>query len=198
MSNEGQRLGSDDLKKLKKEFNSKFGGAKNKNEILFASTAVKWQSLGMNSVDMQLLESNKIDKKEIAGVYNIPLALISDDASTFNNLDTSLRLLWENTIIPTLEGERQDLSRWLLPGWEEETGKKLEIAYDLSGVKAIQKDLNKLREHLRKEMELGIWNGNEFRAMINEAVDEKDPVLNQRVRATRLNVVNSETNGQED
>lgn len=177
LSNDGQRaMTSQEIKSQEELIKKKFGGGKNKGKILGTSAPLKWQQMGINVGDMQLLDMNDADMKDIARAYGLPLPLITTDASTFNNVDAAKKFFWQNTIIPDIEGFKMGFGEWLLKPYMQLTGKKLVLEYEIKHIPALQDDLNKLSERLLKEMEQGIWTPRQYRNLIGAPIlDEENP-----------------------
>jgi len=188
LSRVGKGLNSTERDGLEKAYQKRFGGSNNKNKILFASTEMKWQSLGMNSVDMQLLDSNQADLKDIARVYRVPLPLLTSEASTMDNMNVASKSLWHDAIIPELNDLRSSLNMFLVEGWEAQTGKKLFIDYDLSGIAVMQANIKEQSERLLKEMEKGIWTPNEVRNALGGDVIDDDSFMDSRLLSNSLKI----------
>jgi hypothetical protein len=56
-----QTLTGPQRKEAQTDFDRQFGGGTNLNKIILASSKVSWQQIGLSSVDLELLESDKID-----------------------------------------------------------------------------------------------------------------------------------------
>ena len=179
-----------------KKMRSKFGGGKNKAKVMMTSAPLKWQAMGLNVGDMQLLESNKADMQDIARAYGVPLPLIENDASTFNNVEEAKKFIWQNVIMPDLTGFAQGFGDWLLEGYRKQSGKKLVLDFDASNVPALQDDLNTLSERLLKEMGHGIWTGNEVKSMLGRPTDETAPHLDEYLIANNLRKLNDNEDSQ--
>jgi HK97 family phage portal protein len=161
-----------------KAYYAKFGGANNKGKAMFTNANLKWLNLGLNSVDMQLLDSDKADLESIARVYGVPLPLMLNDASTFNNLKEAQRQLWEGAIIPLLNSHRDGLNRWLIQPYANKYNKNLYLDYDISHIQSLKQDEKEQVEILAKEIESGILSPNEARE-IRGREKSKDPLMDK-------------------
>jgi HK97 family phage portal protein len=157
LSNESERGMTDPQAEAQQErFDARFGGD-NQKKILLATHALKWQALGLNSVDLQLLDADKVDLATIARVYEIPTPLLLDDNSAYNNITESTRTLWTNAIIPDLSRIRDDLfNKFFLEYWKKKTGRKLYIDYDLNSIDALKKDQKLISETQRIKIGMGV------------------------------------------
>ena len=170
----------------------KYGGGKNANKIMVTSAPLKWHKMGLNVGDMQLLESNKADAQDIAKVYGIPLPLVDNDASTYNNVQEAKTGLWQNVIMPDLSGFAEGFGNWLLAGYRKKTGKNLVLDFDASAVPALQDDLNSLSTRLIGEMEKGIWTPNEVKRMLGRPLDSNAPHLDKYILSNNLTILGNE------
>ena len=164
LSSDSERgLTGEQAKEAQKAYQDNYGGANNKGKVMLTSANLKWLNLGLNSVDMQLLDSDKADLESIARVYGVPLPLMLNDAATFNNLKEAQRQLWEGAIIPLLSSHRDGLNRWLIQPYAKKYNKNLYLDYDISHVQSLKQDEKEQVEILAKEIESGIISPNEAR-----------------------------------
>jgi HK97 family phage portal protein len=141
---------------VEERFEERFGHG-NQKKIMLSTQKLNWQALGLNSVDMELLSSDLANLKTYARVYRVPTALVSDEASTMDNMKVASISLWNDAIIPDLARVRDDVfNKWYLAYWKQKTGKKLYIDYDLGTVEALKKDDKLVMEVIALEMENGI------------------------------------------
>jgi len=65
-----------------------FGG------VPILTAGLKWEAMSMSAADMQIAESMKLSKQDIAMIFGVPLALINDmTGATWNNTE-NLILMW--------------------------------------------------------------------------------------------------------
>lgn len=176
----------DEVKRLEDSLYKKFGGGKNKGKVMFSNGKVKWEEIGMKSWEMELLEADKADLKSIATLYNVPLALVSDESSTFNNVSEANKSLWTNAIVPQLTSLRDTFNNFVTKRYNEVTGKEYWCDFDLKAIPALQEDKGAKSDMLLKQMANGLWTGNEVRFMLDHDTDESNELLNQRVLSTSL------------
>lgn len=115
----------------------KFAGKKNARKPLIIGEDAQYTKLSLTPVEMDFLASRKNNKEEILAVFGVPPQLVaSQDASTYNNFSTSLRIMWKSTIMPILDLIKSSMNHSfadeLMPG---ET-----IGYDTSEVSALQEN----------------------------------------------------------
>ena len=116
------------------------GGA-NKGNISVLQTPWKYLDFGLSSVDMQLIESQKITLEKLCRVFGVPVVLFSPDNMADNNYQNALRDLVTNTIVPAIASLRDELNRFLMPrnGRGEEY-----IDFDVQALPELQRDIEKL------------------------------------------------------
>ena len=165
----GSERGStpEDAKKLKQQWREKYQGAGNKNDIMITSAQLEWIAMGMNSVDMQLLDADKADLESIARVYSVPLPLMLNDASSYNNIKEAKKQCWNDARLPLLDQQKNALNRWLLPAYKKRYNKDLFIDYDLMSIHDLKEDDKNVVEILEMEIRSGIRTPNEARLLRN-------------------------------
>lgn len=195
LSNEMDKVMAPEQVDLAQEnLTKKFGGGKNKNKIAVSATKVNWQSIGLSSVDLEILESNNADLRDFCRVFGVPSVLISDtEQSTYNNVSEAKKSVWQELFIPELNSLRDGLNRWLVPGWSAKDGVDYFIDYDVAAIPALQINLQEASARLISEMEHGLWSPNEVRAMLGKEIGE-DEKLNKRMLSANLIVVGEKKN----
>lgn len=127
--------------RIKEYLNRYINGSANSGNISVAETPWKYQSFGMSSVDMQLLESQKLTLEKLCRVFGVPVVLFSPDNMADNNYQNALRDLVTNTIVPAIASLRDELNRWLV----KRNGSSVEfIDFDIQALPELQRDIEKL------------------------------------------------------
>lgn len=111
---EGEPNG-DVIARLTEFFKKRFQGAENAGEIPMLTDSADWVPMDQSPRDMDF--SNTLDKGTlyIAGVYCIPLPLVDQASSTFNNMETAKELLYTDTVIPMFKAFLTQFNMWLEP-----------------------------------------------------------------------------------
>ena len=193
LSNEsGISMSPEELREMERSFKNKFGAVgKNANKILFSSQKLGWQTLGMSSIDLQILEAEKHDLLDVCRVYGIPSVLVSDnEQSSYNNILEAEKRFWSNTAIPEIEMFIADLNKFILPAYEQATGKKYIIDYDVKAIPALQGDMQTLSDRLLKELEHGLWTPNEVRQMMDKEIGESTHLNEYYKNSNLINISN--------
>jgi HK97 family phage portal protein len=152
---------------LEKQYDEKTGN-KNAGKLLVTAAKFNYQQIGLNAVDMNIIESQKMDLRDICNVYQVSSELLNDpDNKTNSNKVESRKALYYEAVIPDLDALRDDLNRWLTPSYNTD-GVEYYIDYDLSAIPALQEDMKKVVE----QMGAAWWTtGNEKRRVMGYDTD---------------------------
>ena len=157
------------LEKMMSEWRKKWTGNSKRGEVAVTNKSTEWTPFGMSVQDMSILASLPISRGVIADAYNVPEVLLANSSGrTYANYQEAMKALWNNAIIPNVDGLLNKLSDWLCPAMGYE-GTMLVANYD--DIPALQADkkeqvewmikagltFNEIREALGYE-ELGIPN----------------------------------------
>ena len=181
MSNDSERPVLDhEREAAQKVFDERFGGGRNKNKILQASSKVSWQQIGLSPVDLELLESDKVDLGTFCRGYGIDVIIFDPDKAAYNNKLTAEKAAWQNTIIPKLNEERDGLNNWLTPGWSAYDNKEYYIDFDVSHIACLQADLKELAARVYEGIKLGVYSPNEAAEILGQEVDPTNEAMNKK------------------
>jgi len=133
--------------------------------------------MGKTNKDMDFFNLDMVARNAIYLKYKIPLPLISNDASTYNNIVSSTPLLYDWAVIPTFNTIFRNLSLILLPKYGLDTN-KVEITYNPEMIAALT---GRRLEELRIRKELNLETRNELREYLpgREPLDENSDVVYQ-------------------
>lgn len=97
------------------------------------------KSLALTQKDADWIASRKISRMAICAVLGVPLPLAGDDEknSVYAVVRDAERVMWRMTLIPKLDARAAALNSWLTPEFDP-TRKRLRLAYDYSGIEALQ------------------------------------------------------------
>lgn len=119
------------------------------------------QALGQRGLVMP--ELNAITEARIAMLFGIPPSilglLVGLESSSYANKRQDWQVLWDITLAPLYSDLDDQLNLSITP---EFSGID-EVVFDLSTVKALQEDVDKLQERARKNLQVGGWTLEEFR-----------------------------------
>ena len=107
-------------------------GAKNAGSVAFLTAGAVFKQTSLSPADMEFGESLQEAAKLIAMVYSVPLPLISNEHSTFSNMDSAVERLWGDTVLPLLDDLLECLNDFL------DTGDGAELSYNADSVSALE------------------------------------------------------------
>lgn len=125
---------------LKSQIEERYTGANNAGRPLLLEGGLKWQEMGMSPKDMDWSSAKNMTAREIALAFGVPPQMMGvPDAQTYANYAEARQSLWEDTVIPLARDIAQELTNWLVPMFEPETGAgRLSLALDLDDVPALE------------------------------------------------------------
>ena len=89
-----QMLTSDQVRELRQRWEAQTTGA-NMGGVPILTSGLKWEAMALSASDMQIAETMKMSKQDIAMLFGIPLALINDmTGATWNNTE-NLIAMWK-------------------------------------------------------------------------------------------------------
>lgn len=113
------------------------GPASARRVLVFGSDAT-WQQLSLSPIEMDFLNSRKMNREEICAVFQVPPPLIGlYENATLANLEASRVIFWQETVIPFLDLLGDTFTRSFGPDFEAEEG-TLRVAPDLTSVPALR------------------------------------------------------------
>lgn len=164
-----ERLSDDEHKERTRRINETFGGPKNAGKIgvMSGGDIEEVKEMGVNNKDMDYAELDRIAGQAIYFRYKIPLPLISTTASTFNNMQTGIEMLYDFAILPLADKIFSGLTRFLLPryGIDINTAR---ITYDPDSLQSLKA---RRLDELKKRKDIGIETVNEMRKSIPNRED---------------------------
>ena len=119
---------------MREYFKARMQGAENAGEIPMLADDAEWQQLSQSARDMDFSNTMRETAKYVAAALGVPLPLIDNDASTFNNLEQAKERLYTDTVIPLMRDVLAALNVWLLPRY----GDGLQLRLDLDTIPALE------------------------------------------------------------
>lgn len=132
-SNPRGELTEDQYKRLKKEFEENYQGAKNAGRAMIIEGGLVWQQISLSPKDMDFISSKAVTAIDIATAYGVPPELLGLGQKTFNNYKEARLALYEETILPIMDSLRDELNKWLVPAF----GDGLWLDYDKDDIEAL-------------------------------------------------------------
>lgn len=145
LSDEGAALTPEQLQQIERKLKRK-AGAHNYGELAAVGAKVTWQSMGMNAVDLNIIESKKMSLRDLCTLFHVNSALLNDpDNKTYNNLKEAKKALYTNAVIPQLDALKDGLNNWYAPKFGEE----YYIDFDASEIPELQQDMKETVSYLK-------------------------------------------------
>lgn len=171
----------DTIARMRQFEKERYTGSENAGRTLVLTGAIKWEEMGKSPKDMDFLSTMKETQKYIASAFGVPLPLVDNDASTFNNLEQAKERLWTDTVIPLFRKFLGSFGNWLLPRY----GDNLEFDCNLDSIPALEGVRNRRRQGMVDLVDAGIISVNEARKKMGyEPIDSPlaDDLLVQSTR----------------
>lgn len=175
----GEGAGGEVVARLKEWFKAAFQGERNAGEIPVLPAGAEWQSMDTSPRDMDFLNTQKEAAKLIAQAFGIPLPLVDNDASTFNNLEQAKERFYSDTVLPLFREFLSQFGAWLLPFY----GEGLSFQVNEDKVSALEGVRTRLFERMLKAVQSGVLTVDEAREAIGyDPIDqgEVEPEAVQR------------------
>ncbi len=168
--------GKETLERVREWFKKTLQGAKNAGEIPILTDEADFQELGLSPKDMDYLLTLKETAKYIASSLGVPLPLVDNDASSFNNIEQAKERFWTDTVLPMLDMFLRSFSSWLLPmyGLDESHA----FVYDRDSIPSLEGLQAKRYDRMSKAVASGLATVNEARQEVDfDPVDGGDILL---------------------
>lgn len=153
---------SETINRLTEFFKKRFQGENNAGEIPVLTDDAEWQAMDNTPRDMDFNNTLKETAKYIASAYGVPLPLIDNDASTFNNMEQAKERLWTDTVLPLFNKFLASFNVWLQNAYDTE----LYLECDLDSIPALENVRTRTFERALKAVEQGVLSPDEARVMI--------------------------------
>lgn len=128
---------------------------KNTGKPLVVSSGLKYQRMGLTPQEVDFINSRKFNREEIFGIFGVPVQLGgSEEAATFNNFSSAMRVLWEGKIFDVLNTIRDEVNLFAFENDLLAEGEKL--TYDTSKITALRDDEKSKSDTAKTYYEMGI------------------------------------------
>jgi phage portal protein BeeE len=125
---------------------------------------VESHSFGMDANEMQLAETRRITKEDIANAFNYPTVLVNAERSTDNNMGHAIRYVLQNTLYNELVGWRDLMNNFVLRKQFNDTSTFYD--FDLSVMPELQDDIAKTADMIVKLIDSAVITPNEGRDLL--------------------------------
>jgi HK97 family phage portal protein len=165
-----------DAPAVKRAFKQTFGG-ENRGDAMVMSSPTDVHVLSFNPQQLTLRDLRKIPEERVSGVFGVP-AIVAGmgaglDRSTFANFAEAREAGYEENIIPTQRDFSAILKKHALTEFVSDP-KPFVVDFDLSEVRVLQEDQNKLWERSMKALSGGGITRRRFKEIVGEEPEEND------------------------
>jgi len=149
-------LSDDAYNNLKESWEGAHGGRANANRVALLEAGVRFEPISMSPGDVQLIETRKLSREEICGIFRVPPHMIADlSRATFSNIEEQTLDFYRSAIYPYIRGFETRMNYSLLGDSTREF--RFEVGELLRGDFAGEVDAYK------KLLEIGVMSPNEVR-----------------------------------
>lgn len=163
-------------------------GAKNAGKPLITSVPIKWQQIGMSPVDLNIIESDKMDLRSLCNIFHVPSELFNDASNkTYSNTKEAGSAVYTNAIIPALNQFRDTFNMVIKGRYGN-----VYVDYDVSMISELQDDLQMMTTALQNAHWISY---NERRDIMNFPAIENNPLCDEvffPMGLTPLSMMNEE------
>lgn len=136
---------------LQRKYKAEHSGAANAGNIIISSSKLKWTQLGLSPVDLAIIDSQKMNLRQLCNIYHVNSALLNDpDNKTYNNMYEARKALISDAILPELIALRADLNKWLVSPYNKSEGVNYFLDFDLSVFPELQEDKKEQIQYLER------------------------------------------------
>ncbi len=188
------KLKPEEINDLRAQVESTHGGIDNAFRLLLLSGGMDWKPFSQTAKEAELIESRKLNREEVAAVYDIPPPMIGDlEKATFSNIAEQHKMLFTTVLGPWLVFIQETIQAQLIdpePAFEGHF-----VEFDLN--EQLKGDPDKRIPAITKGIETGLYTINEGRKMEGlPAIDH--PWANQPlIPANNLTPLGAEAGGSE-
>lgn len=107
-------LSDEAYENLRQSWGAAHGGENNGNRVAILESGVKFQGISMSPTDLNLLETRKYSRAEIAAIFRVPPHMVGEMSSaTYSNITDQSRSFYQYTLAPWLTAIEQRLNHTL-------------------------------------------------------------------------------------
>lgn len=171
------RLDADERQELREEIRGQHAGVDQAFKVALLSGGMDWKPFSHTAVEAELIEQRKLNREEVAAVYDIPPPLIGIlDHATYSNVAEMHRMLYGMVLGPWLTLIEDTLKAQLIDTYEPWAAERLYVAFDLTEV--LKGDALKEVQAVREGIQTGVLTQNEGRRRLNMSRYD-DPAADQ-------------------
>ena len=145
---------------LKESWSSSHAGTQNANKVALLEAGVKFEPISMSPGDVQLIETRKMSREEICGMFRVPPHMVADlSRATFSNITEQSMDFYRSAISPYLKTFESRMNFSFL------RDSTREFKFDVSEL--IRGDFSGEVDAYKKLLEIGVMSPNEVRGRLD-------------------------------
>jgi HK97 family phage portal protein len=154
------KMKTPEVKELQQQVEEQYGGIDNAGKIMMLGNGLDWKPFAQTASEAQLVEGRKLNREEIAAVFDIPPPMIGIlEKATFSNVEQQHLMLYTDVLNPWLSLIAETIQAQLID--PEPAFQGLEVEFDLN--ERTKGDPEKRINAFSKAIESGIYTINEAR-----------------------------------
>lgn len=128
-------LSDDQFQRYQQQVDRFYSGARNAGRLLLLENA-EFQQMSMTNADMDFAALKSSVTNTIYTSLRIPLPLTNADATTYDNMSTSIISFYDNAVLPLLDKLLEEMTAFLIPRFN--LGRGTVISYDPEGLTVLE------------------------------------------------------------
>ena len=175
LNDEGKEVGTDPekMKEIKDDFEKSYNTNLNSGKMMLTFGNYDYKNFGLTQQEMEFIEGRNLSAKDIALVMGVPSPLIITENNSYNNYQTALLSLIQDTVIPLARRVESDLNEWLAVSF----GPGYRIEYDFDAIPAMQRNLQDISKHYVEMVKNAMMTPNEARERMK--LEDMGPIGDQ-------------------
>ena len=154
-------LNNDAKNKIKSEWASLYGGSHNAGSIAVLDAGFNYKPITIPLKDIEFIASRKMNKAEIATIFDVPLYMLNDlDNAKFNNVEQQNLRYLTDVLQPNITAIEEEFNYKLFTISES---KKYYVKFNLNS--AMRADSKTRSEYYKEMIGIGIMSINEARVL---------------------------------
>lgn len=169
-----------DVEEVKRKFEQATTGD-NRGRAIVMRGATKIQTVGFNPQQMTVRELRRVPEERVSGIMGVPAVVCGLgaglDRSTFANMREAREAAAEEALIPRWQRRARTIKHQLLPDFEGDQARGLKVDHDLSDVRVLSEDQDKLAARASAMVAGGYAEIAEAREMLGLPIDDSHRVF---------------------
>jgi len=154
------------------EWRRAYGGVKNARKTALLEGGLDFKTIGLSPREMEFLKGRDVTREEIAGVFGVPLSLLTIEGVNRATADTNFYIFQEVTVKPRLMRIQQTLNQTLVPMFDDSG--RLFISFD----DPVPQDKEFELRRMQTSLQVGLSTRNEERRLRSlDCVEDGDVLL---------------------